>query len=313
MLLSRLGAMRPAAALVAVSCLFLAACGRSSGGASSSGSVPGGGKTLEQLWRAGGDDVAVVPGTDHYAPGDVRVSFLIVDSSGRVIAPPSARVWLARGLSAKPFLAATAKLERIGVPGGSTAKASFIYVVHLRVERPGKYWLLAVPEGEDADVRAVGNVDVLAHDEVPGAGDRAPGSATPTLASANGDAAKVTTRVPPDRPLLHSSVAQALRAHVPFLVTFATPKFCTSRTCGPVVDVVLSVARHFRRSRVRFIHVEVYEGNDPSRGYNRWMQQWDLTTEPWTFVVDRRGRVSSRFQGAVSAGELERAVQRVAG
>jgi glutathione peroxidase-family protein len=80
-----------------------------------------------------------------------------------------------------------------------------------------------------------------------------------------------------------------------------------------VVDVVMSVARHFRRSRVRFIHVEVYEGNDPSRGYNRWMQQWHLTTEPWTFVVDRRGRVSSRFQGAVSATELERAVQRVAG
>src|SRR5215831_12541274 len=119
--------MRPAAALVAVSCLFLAACGRSSGGASSAGSVPGGGKTLEQLWRAGSDDVAVVPGTDHYAPGDARVSFLIVDSKGRVVTPPSARVWLSRGLAAKPFLVSTARLERIGVPGGSTASAAFIY------------------------------------------------------------------------------------------------------------------------------------------------------------------------------------------
>ena len=310
---TRLGAMRPAAALIAVSCLFLAACGRSSGGASSPGSVPGGGKTLEQLWRAGADDVAVVPGTDHYARGDVRVSFLIVDSNGRVLAPPSARVWLARGLSAKPFLTSTAQRERIGVPGGSTADTAFIYVVHFRVEEPGKYWLLAVPEGEDADVRAVGNVEVLAHDQVPGVGDRVPHSATPTLASAGGVAATVTTRVPPDRPLLRYSVAQSLRVHAPFLVTFATPKFCTSRTCGPVVDVVLSVARHFRRSGVRFIHVEVYEGNDPARGYDRWMRQWHLTTEPWTFVVDRRGRVSSRFQGAVSAAELERAVQRVAG
>ena len=305
--------MRPAAALVAVSCLFLAACGRSSGGASSEGSVPGGGKTLEQLWRAGSDDVAVVPGTDHYAPGDVRVSFLVVDSKGRVVAPATARVWLARGLSAKPFLTSIARLRRIGVPGGSTANATFIYVVHLRVEKPGKYWLLAVPEGEGSGVRAVGNVDVLAHDPVPGVGDPVPASATPTLASAGGDAAKVTTSVPPDRTLLRYSVAQSLRAHAPFVVAFATPKFCTSRTCGPVVDVVMSVARHFRRSRARFIHVEVYEGNDPSRGYNRWMQQWHLTTEPWTFVVDRHGRVSSRFQGAVSAAELTRAVQRVAG
>jgi glutathione peroxidase-family protein len=42
------------------------------------------------------------------------------------------------------------------------------------------------------------------------------------------------------------------------------------------------------------------------------MQQWHLTTEPWTFVVDRRGRVSSRFQGALSVAELTRAVERVA-
>ncbi len=42
------------------------------------------------------------------------------------------------------------------------------------------------------------------------------------------------------------------------------------------------------------------------------MQQWHLTTEPWTFVVDRRGRVSARFQGALAVGELERAVRAVA-
>lgn len=304
--------MRPAAALVAVSCLFLAACGSSSGGASTAGSVPGAGRTLEQIWHGGGDDVAVVPGTDHYAPGDVRVSFLIVDSRGRVIRPPTARVWLARGLDARPFAVSIARLERIGVPGGSTADAPSIYVAHFRVRKPGKYWLLAVPQGKHAGVRAVGNVNVLSSDPVPGVGDRVPASNTPTLASAHGDAAKVTTRVPPDLALLRYSVAQSLRARVPFVVTFATPNFCTSRTCGPVVDVVSSVAHDFRRSAVRFIHVEVFAGNDPSRGYDRWMQQWHLTTEPWTFVVDRRGRVSSRFQGALSVGELRRAVARVA-
>jgi hypothetical protein len=303
--------MRPAAALVAVSCLLLAACGRAVGGASTAGGVPGREPTLEQLWHAGGDDVAVVPGTDHYAPGDVRVSFLVVDSRGRPLARPRAHVWLARALAARPFLESTAKLERIGIPGGARADATFIYVVRFRVRKPGKYWLLAVPEGGGESVRALGNVDVLAHDPVPGIGDRVPASETPTLASARGDAGKITTRVPPDLSLLRYSVAGSLRAHVPFVVTFATPKFCTSRTCGPAVDVELSVARRYPRAGVRFIHVEVYESNDPSRGYDRWMQQWHLTTEPWTFVVDSRGRVSSRFQGALSAGELGRAVQRV--
>jgi len=64
---------------------------------------------------------------------------------------------------------------------------------------------------------------------------------------------------------------------------------------------------------VRFIHVEVYEDNDPARGYNRWMRDWHLDTEPWTFVVNRRGRISARFEGTVSVRELEEAVEQVAG
>src|SRR5436190_8310194 len=176
--------MRPAAALIAVSCLFLAACGGSSGGASSVGGVPGGGSTLETLWHAGGDDVAVVPGTDHYVPGDVRVSFLVVDSKGRPIARPSADVWLARGLSAAPFAEATAHLERIGIPGGAQADATHLYVVHFRLLKPGTYWLVAAPRDSGERVHAVGQVTVVANDPVPGIGDPVPASETPTFASA---------------------------------------------------------------------------------------------------------------------------------
>jgi glutathione peroxidase-family protein len=39
---------------------------------------------------------------------------------------------------------------------------------------------------------------------------------------------------------------------------------------------------------------------------------WRLPSEPWTFVIDRTGRISQRFEGAVSPGELERAVAKVA-
>ena len=74
---------------------------------------------------------------------------------------------------------------------------------------------------------------------------------------------QITTSRPPDLPLLRYSIADSLAAHKPFVVTFATPKFCTSRTCGPVVDVVQAVRRRFERRGVRFIHVEVYTDNDP--------------------------------------------------
>jgi hypothetical protein len=119
----------------------------------------------------------------------------------------------------------------------------------------------------------------------------------------------LTTRRPPDLGLLRYSVAGTLAAHRPFVVTFATPKFCTSRTCGPVVDVVDAVRKRFASSPVRFIHVEVYRGNDPTKGYNRWMREWGLQSEPWTFVVGADGRVKAKFEGSVSVAELSAAVR----
>src|SRR5436305_81511 len=83
-------------------------------------------------------------------------------------------------------------------------------------------------------------------------GAPAPASRTPTLASAHGNLSSLTTHVPPDRALLRSSVADALRAHAPFVVVFAIPKFCRNRTCGPVVDVVDAVRRRLAGSGVRF-------------------------------------------------------------
>ena len=302
--------MRPAAALTVLSCLLLAAgCGGSDDGATATSTEPGGGMTLEELWRAPGDDVAVIPGTENHEPGDVRVSFLVVDSKGRVVTLPTAKVFVANSLDAQPFLETQGKLERIGVPGGDQADATHIYVAHLKLPRPGKFWMVAEPEGGSEKVQALGNVVVVKQDSPPDVGDRAFASDTPTLASADGDAAAITTRTPPDESLLQYSVADSLKARVPFVVTFATPKFCSSRTCGPVVDVEEEVQHRLEAENVRFIHVEVYEDNDPARGFNQWMQEWKLQTEPWTFLVDANGKIVERFEGTVSVNELETAVR----
>ena len=299
--------MRSAAIATALSCLLFVGCGGSSDD-STAAAGPGGGRTLEELWRAPGDDVAVVPGTASHEAGDVRVSFLVVDADGQASLLPTARVRVARTLEEEPFLETTAKLERIGVPGGAEADATHIYVARLRLSEAGTYWMLAEPEGGGREIQALGNVIVAADDPVPSAGEPAPASETPTLATARGDASSITTRTPPDESLLRHSVAESLRARVPFVVTFSTPKFCQSRTCGPVVDVVEEVARRFEDRDVRFIHVEVFEGNDPAKGYNRWMREWGLDTEPWTFLVGRDGRVVERYEGVVSVRELEEAV-----
>ena len=93
------------------------------------------------------------------------------------------------------------------------------------------------------------------------------------------------------------------------MLAFATPKFCASRTCGPTVEVVDAVRRE---TGVRAIHVEVYEDNDPDKGVNRWMEEWNLPTEPWVFVIDPAGSIAAKFEGSVSVDELTQAVRDVA-
>ena len=302
--------MRPAAALIAITCGLLAGCGSSGGqdADTSTGAAPS--VSLEALWRAPGEDVAIVPGTSDYGPGRNRVSFLVVDSQSRLLERPTARVWIARDLKDEPYAETVARLEPIGVPGGDEAEAQAIYVAEVDTPEPGKYWLLAEPVG-GTPIQALGNVIVGKDAAAPGVGDPAVASETPTLASTGGDLKALTTSRRPDRALYRSSVAQALAAGDPFVVSFATPLYCQSRTCGPVVDVVSAVRKKLEGRGVRFVHVEIFEGNDPAKGVNRWVDEWKLPTEPFTFVVDRTGVVRAKLEGAFSVTELEKAVGEV--
>lgn len=291
--------MRSAAALCLVACSIAAGCGGSSS-AQEEPEAP----TLEELWRAPGEDVAIVPGSADFGPGTVRLTFLVVDGQGRLVTRPTARIWLARALEAKPFAETTARSEKIGVGAVEPGEAEEIFVTELELDEPGTYWLLAEPVGGDKKIQAVGNVVVKERTQAPDVGDPAPASDTPTLANATLE--QLTTATEPDLELYRASIADAVAAKEPFVVAFATPKYCTSRTCGPVVDVVSAVRE--RHPGLRFIHVEIYEGNDPTKGENRWVREWKLPSEPWIFVVGADGTIRSRFEGTVSVGELDAAV-----
>jgi hypothetical protein len=306
-------------ALIALSCTLTASsllvgCG-SSGRSSSSGASGATSSTttparVDLRTLAGKAPIGVVPGTEDFQPGRNRFSFLIVDPQSRVISTPTAHVWVAKSLASVPFEQTTARSEPVGVAGGAKAPVGSIYVTHVNLPKPGKYWLLAVPNGGEGSVRALANLVVpRTRAGAPRVGMRAIPSHTPTLASVGGRLAAVTTATHPDPRLYRLSVADALAAHTPFVVTFATPKFCTSRTCGPVVDVVDAVAKKLANTPVRFIHVEIYKDNDPAKSFNTWVKEWNLPTEPFTFVVDRNGVIRAKLEGAFSASELESTVR----
>ena len=296
--------MLRAAALALAAGLLVAGCGGSSGAAQEE---PEDG-TLEALWRAPGDDVAIVPGTADFGPGRVRLTFLVIDDEGRVVTRPTARVWVARGLEQEPFAETTARSEPIGVEGSEEADAEAIFVTHLDLAEPGTYWVLAEPEG-GREIQAIGNVVVVDDPAAPAVGEPAVASETPTIASTGGDFEALTTQDPPDRELLEHSIADSLEAKVPFVVTFATPRYCQTRTCGPVVDVVDAVREQYGSQGIRFIHVEIYEDNDPAKETNQWVREWNLPSEPFTFVVGADGLIKEKFEGTVSVRELAEAVE----
>jgi hypothetical protein len=309
---------RLALPIAVVIAFLLAACGGGSGsepgeaakadgmGAAETTGGPALPSWTRKLLAARGPDVALVFSTSDYIPGRNRVGFLIVRNDGSLVTAPTAAVYVG-GESGGVTGRATARLEPIGNAGSDVVgEPTRLYVADVPLPSTGRHWLVVEPRGEA--IQAVGAADVHAHPAAPGEGERAIPVDNPTLADAR--ASRITTADPPDTGLLRYSVADSLARHDPFVVVFATPKFCQSRTCGPTVDVVDRVRRNLAGTGVRFIHIEIYRDNDPQKGLNEWVQAWHLPTEPWTFVVDRKGVIRARFEGSLAARELETAVRR---
>jgi hypothetical protein len=145
---------------------------------------------------------------------------------------------------------------------------------------------------------------------VPRVGERPPVINTPTLASVGGDRTELTTRIPPEA-MNDSDFADVLGKR-PIVLLFATPQFCESRVCGPVVDAAAQVERDYGY-QVEFIHMEIYNDNDPGKGVRPEVRAFGLPSEPWLFVIDRDGTIRSAIEGAFSVDELTQAVRGVTG
>jgi hypothetical protein len=189
--------------------------------------------------------------------------------------------------------------------------ASVVYVTHVDFPSDGEWRIAAlVDEGGKLTATLVPSAIVGEVSGVPRVGQRAPLIHTPTAAEAGGDLAKITTRIPPDT---QNKVDYAeVLGKKPIVLLFATPEFCQSRVCGPVVDVAEQVKKAYG-NRVAFIHMEIYKDNDPGKGVRPQVSAFHLPTEPWAFAIDRHGTIRAAIEGAFGVDELTRAVEGVAG
>lgn len=152
--------------------------------------------------------------------------------------------------------------------------------------------------------------EVQMEGSAPLVGDAAPRTLNRTIHDA--PFAEISTR-PVESDALHNvTVAEALDAGEPFVVFFASPRFCVSAVCGPVTDTLERVHQELGEL-VEVIHIEPWD-LDIARNEGRLtpsveMREWGLPSEPWTFVVGSGGRIAARYEGLVTAEEVLEAVR----
>jgi hypothetical protein len=185
-----------------------------------------------------------------------------------------------------------------------------VYAFHVDIPGPATYQL-DVDAGELGELAPIGFV--AAEDPVQiTVGDPAPRSETRTLADAPID--QLTSDLTPEESYYEMTVAEAVESG-PSVLIFATPAWCTSQSCGPMLDQVQEIDADY--PDFNYVHVEVYENiqvtNQEDLILVPAVDEWGLPTEPWLYVTGDSGTVTAAFEGAVSDAELRAALDEVAG
>jgi hypothetical protein len=186
-----------------------------------------------------------------------------------------------------------------------------VYSTQVDFPSEGEWRIAAlIKEGDKLTTALLPSAVVGAYPKVPRVGQKAPLIHTPTPADVGGDLSKITTRIPPDT---QNRVDYAdVLGKEPIVLLFATPQFCQSRVCGPVVDVAEQVKQLYG-DKAAFIHMEIYNDNDPSKHVRPQVRAFHLPSEPWLFAIGRDGRIEAVIEGAFGVEELTRVVKGLTG
>ena len=276
------------------------------------------GRTIEEIFGDQKESSYVVsPAGLTFEPGSNRYAFGVFEVDGTPVDDAEVALYFAKSPTSPvegPLPAAVRSLEtkpayRAQGAGATGEPKSYYVVDDVRFNRPGPWLGVAVVnvDGEPESTRlpspVVGKFPLVA-----AVGQRAPAISTPTAESVGGQLSKIDTRQPPST--MHEVDFRDVLGKKPIVLTFATPAFCQSRVCGPVVDAAEQV-KDETGDGVEFIHMEIYEDNDPGKGFRPQVEAFGLPTEPWVFLIGSDGRIKERLEGAFGVEELSAAVERL--
>ena len=273
------------------------------------------GQTLDELLTSAQptNEIVAAPAQGVFTPGANRVGFGLFNVDGSQITDGEVALYAApgpKGAATGPY---PARIESMQTDPEFEARttsedpeaAKVVYASDVDFGRKGEWRMIAmVRDGDELLATRLPSIMVSEAPRIPDVGEEAPVVKTPTVDDV-GDIAKIDTRDPHDT--MHDADLASVVGKEPVVLLFATPALCVSRVCGPVVDVAEQVKSEVGDDAA-FIHMEVYNGNDPNEGIRAQLVDYGLETEPWLFVLDADGRVVDRIEGAFSASELRDAL-----
>jgi hypothetical protein len=275
------------------------------------------GRSLEQViaGTTPSNDLVASPAGKVFTPGPNRFGFGVFTAAGSQVTDAEIAIYAAPGPDGKAIGPFPARIESLETDPAFEARttaddpdaAKVVYVAEVEFDQPGEWRLVAVLN-KDGDLVSgrMPSVVVDEYPKIPDVGDKAPLPHTPTAGEV-ADLGEIDTRDPHDT--MHDADLAEAAGEKPVVLLFATPALCVSRVCGPVVDVAEQLKSELGDDAT-FIHSEVYRDNDPNAGILPQLKEYGLETEPWLFVLDADGNVSTRIEGAFSVEELREAVEK---
>ena len=275
------------------------------------------GKTFEQLTAdAEPSDLVVAPAQQTFTNGKNRYGFGVFTVEGQNVPSADVAIYAARpnGEAVGPFPAKSTTLTTDPAFASQTTTtdpdaATVVYTADVELDGEGEWRMMAMLRKEDGTFTTtnIPSAVVGTSSKIPDVGDEAPVVHTPTADDVGGDLTKIDTRQPPGT--MHDVDYAEVVGKEPVVLLLATPALCTSRVCGPVVDITEEIKSE-RPDDAAYIHSEIYVDNDPAKGPNEQVRAFNLPSEPWLFVIDEDGKVSTRIEGAFSAAELNAAIDK---
>ncbi len=186
--------------------------------------------------------------------------------------------------------------------GAITDDTVSFYVADTQFSNPGKWGVEISARLADGSASATiqAPFTVLAKSQSPGVGTVPPASKNDTIAT-NANMESLCSRSPACS--LHDKViGDVLGKGRPLVVMFSTPAFCVSRFCGPVLEVLLDKVPAYH-DRIDFVHIEVWQ-DFQLKQHRAAADEWFLPTEPYTFFMDKAGKILAKFEAIFTGDEL---------